>query len=126
MEKKLEFFETWALLEIMGHVKIAGKIRERNVFGVVMCEIEVPAIGNVPAWSKMYGGASIYSVTPLSEEDAKRKAEMLSAKPYETWEINNYVQEIVNERIESGTLIKPQLPAGPLNDEDIDLNDEEE
>lgn len=70
-----EAFE-WAIVEIMGHRKHAGRMREEERFGAKMCRIDVPTLvadpieeGTPMSWSVIgwvshcYGGPAIFSVT---------------------------------------------------------------
>ena len=59
---------SWAVVELMGHRKLAGLVSEEIRFGVPMCRIDVPANGEIAAFTQLYGGASIYAMTPVSEK----------------------------------------------------------
>lgn len=71
----------WAIVEIFGHRKHAGRIREEERFGAKLMRIDVPNKG-APAehgWTThYYGGASIFSMVPTDEATAIR-----INKPYE-------------------------------------------
>ncbi|MCF6120839.1 hypothetical protein L2449_28860 [Mesorhizobium muleiense] len=81
-----EGFE-WAIVEIFGHRKHAGRAREEERFGAKMLRIDVPtieivemkAIGLPPtrdqttAWTRhWYGGASLFSYTLTDEATVMR------------------------------------------------------
>lgn len=71
----------WAIVEIMGHRKHAGRIREVEQFGAKMVRVDIPIKGD-PAngWeTRLYGGGSIFSVS-YSDEATVMKAN----KPYES------------------------------------------
>ena len=60
----------WAIVEIFGHRKHAGRTREEERFGAKMLRIDVPTKGDPAAhgWTThYYGGASIFSFS-LSDE----------------------------------------------------------
>lgn len=65
----------WAIVEIFGHRKHAGKVREEERFGAKMLRIDVPLKGD-PAtngWeTHYYGGAAIFSFTLTDEASAMR------------------------------------------------------
>jgi len=73
--------ETWALVEVMGHVRYAGRISESTQFGVPLLRVEVPEIPGQPAFEKHLGGAAIYSITPCTEAVARAAAEEFCARP---------------------------------------------
>ncbi len=80
-------FETWGVLEIMGHVKFAGRISEEAVAGGSMVRIDVPASERWPAFSKLFGLGSVYSITPTSEEIARSQAAIFAKRPLQTLEL---------------------------------------
>ncbi len=82
----------WAIVEIMGHRRHAGRVREEERFGARMLRIDVPTIllvspaeegaaatATVDRWtSHYYGGSSIFSFTPTDEATV-----MKHNRPYE-------------------------------------------
>lgn len=76
----------WAVVEIMGHRKHAGRVREEERFGAKMLRVDVPTIilappaedGGQPVttvekWTThWYGGTSIFSFTLTDEESVMR------------------------------------------------------
>lgn len=71
----------WAIVEIFGHRRHAGRTREEERFGAKLLRVDVPNKG-APAehgWTThYYGGSSIFSFTPTDEASALR-----INKPYE-------------------------------------------
>lgn len=71
-----------AVIEIMGHRRIAGLVSEVTQFGVVMCRIDVPkatpAFGEAPEIidTQFYPGSALFSVHPCSFIDMMRDIEM--------------------------------------------------
>jgi len=62
-------FEGWAILEIMGHRKLAGYVSEATVAGVAMLRIDVPQ-GDKTV-TQFYAAQSIYALTPTTEETVR-------------------------------------------------------
>lgn len=66
----------WAIVEVFGHRKHAGRIREEERFGAKMLRVDVPTKGD-PAthgWAThWYGGSAIFSLT-LTDEATALKA----------------------------------------------------
>lgn len=62
-----EAVDTWAILEIMGHQRIAGKVREVARAGVQMLEVEVPEMDGKPSYVRRFSGSAIFSETPVPE-----------------------------------------------------------
>lgn len=71
----------WAIVEIFGHRRHAGRVREEERFGAKMLRLDIPKLvnGSEPGWTThYYGGASLFSFT-LTDEATVMKAN----KPYE-------------------------------------------
>jgi len=69
-------YEGWAIVEIMGHRRLAGHVSEATIAGAPMLRIDVPGKeeGAPPKATQFYGGASIFCLTPTTEELARREA----------------------------------------------------
>ena len=83
-------FETWAIVELLGHQKIAGQVSEQPLAGTNMLRIDVPETKSNPAFTRLVGGSAIYAINPCSEDVAKYVAENLMVKPIEAWDIREY------------------------------------
>lgn len=71
----------WAMVEIFGHRRHAGRAREEDRFGSKMLRIDVPIKGDPDknGWeTHWYGGSSIFSYTLTDEPSVMR-----SNRPYE-------------------------------------------
>lgn len=67
----------WAIVEIFGHRRHVGRVREEERFGTKMLRIDVPKVDPETAAlagyaSHYYGGGSIFSITPTDEDSAVR------------------------------------------------------
>lgn len=65
----------WAIVEIFGHRRHAGRARQEDRFGTKMLRIDVPVEGNPDekGWSThYYGGSSIFSYSLTDEASALR------------------------------------------------------
>ena len=63
--------EQWALLEIMGHERLAGRIEEVLVAGTKMLQVDVPATDKLPAFRRYLSPSSLFSITPVPEPVAR-------------------------------------------------------
>jgi hypothetical protein len=81
-------FECWGIVEIMGHLTIAGQVSEQSIAGVNMLRVDVPAVGGLDGYTKFFGGGSIYAITPTDEETARAAAAGLRQRPVEVWKLN--------------------------------------
>lgn len=78
-------FETFAIVELMGHQTIAGKVTEETLFGVAMMRVDVPKTQMVDGFTKYYSAGSIYCVTPTDEATAQAAAERFEQRPVQSW-----------------------------------------
>lgn len=63
--------QTWAVVELMGHVKTAGMVSEESHFGTVLLRVDVPAVDRQIARTEFYGGGAIYRLIPCEEQVAR-------------------------------------------------------
>lgn len=70
----------WAIVEVFGHRRHAGRAREEERFGAKMLRIDVPTNGDPSqGWVTIfYGGSSIFSYSLTDEATVMR-----TNKPYE-------------------------------------------
>lgn len=71
----------WAVVELMGHVTIAGRVSASTSLGVPLVRIDVPGFEGQEEHSELIGGNSIYRVVPCSEEYARNLVAYLKPKP---------------------------------------------
>lgn len=74
-------FEAWAIVEVMGHGKFAGYVSDQALGGASFVRVDVPAVDGQPAFTKFLGAASIFAITPCTEETAKRAARSFRSEP---------------------------------------------
>lgn len=72
--------QEYAIVEIFGHRKLAGRIMEVERFGAKLLRIDIPTEGDFAKGftSQFYGGSSIFSLTPTDLATVCR-----ANKPYE-------------------------------------------
>ena len=119
MTTSTSMFPCWAIVEVMGHQRYAGMVHEQQVAGVGMLRIDVPAVELVgrcvglEAYTKLVGVASIYALTPCTEQMAREFAAMIRKRPFELYD----VPRIGNSSVRSDDIDDNDLD-GYLNQED--------
>ena len=98
-------FKEWAIVELMGHVRIAGLVTEVERFGSKLGRIDIPNGDGFT--TQFFNGNSIYRLTPTTEEIARHLAQSTQPEPVHRWEL-------------------PKLNAGTPNAIDADLDDDDE
>lgn len=85
-EKQVENFEIWAILELMGHVKVAGKVTEEERFGGKLGRIDIP--DEADGFNTQYFGfAGVYRMTAVTEEVARYVARSNQGQPIHAWDL---------------------------------------
>jgi hypothetical protein len=97
MPEQSTVFNTWAIVEVMGHKRFAGFVTEQSFGIAALIRVDVPETeqparegwvngrwGNHPArttarYSKLIGVGSIYCITPCTEEVARKVATVIEA-----------------------------------------------
>lgn len=75
----------WAIAELMGHVRLAGRVSEEPMFGTALMRIDIP---DGDGYTAQYAsGGSIYRLTPCSEEVARAVVGSDRPMPIEPWEL---------------------------------------
>lgn len=78
-------FTGWAILELMGHVRVAGKISQVAQYGSPMGRIDIPSGDGFV--TQFFGGSSVYRITPCTEEIARGVAKHNKPEPVHSFEL---------------------------------------
>lgn len=89
-------FDQWAILELMGHVRTAGRVTEEEHFGAKLGRIDVPQADGKYV-TQLFGGASVYRLTLVSEEAARAVALANKPHPVQSWEMPKAIAPAVEE-----------------------------
>jgi len=94
-----EAFEGFAILELMGHRRLAGWVSEQTLAGVAFIRIDIPAEkeGTPHAlWdpdeqsygvTQFYSASAIYCLTPTTKETVLAVAGLNRPAPVQRWEL---------------------------------------
>ena len=80
-------FEGWCILELMGHRRLAGYVRETTLAGVGVLRLDVPEDGDAAAATQFYPPSSLYCMTPVTEAVARSVARSNRPQPVQQWEL---------------------------------------
>jgi hypothetical protein len=84
--------EMWALVELFGHNRIAGKVSEAEIGAGALIRVDVPAVKDREPLTKYYNVKSIYALTPVDESTARRMAESIEAAPVNSYSIDREIE----------------------------------
>lgn len=80
-------FEGWCIIEIMGHRRLAGMVREVTIAGAGFLRCDVPGAVGATMMTQFVPPASIYAITPTTEEIERAVALHNQAGPVTRWEL---------------------------------------
>jgi hypothetical protein len=113
-------FETWAIVELFGHNKIAGKVSEQTIGGSSMVRVDVPDTEASPKFTRLLNVSAIYAINPVTEEVAVGYAGRLQSKPIEAWDAREVLKRIDDMKKLNAPVSEPHGGAGFDGPEDDD------
>lgn len=90
--KKDNGFEQWCLLDLFGHVRLAGRVTEATIGGCSFLRCDVPEGEGYR--TEYYGNGAIYSLRPVSEEIARAFVESHQTAPVSPYEVSSLLKRI--------------------------------
>lgn len=82
-----ETYEGWSILELMGHRKLGGYVKEQEIAGHGFLRIDIPGPDGTVVATQFYSPASVYAMTPTTEPIAKAMATRYQPEPVQRWEL---------------------------------------
>lgn len=85
----------WAVVELMGHIRLAGRLTEEERFGTKMGRLDIPVQGGCSGVSatfcpgfitQYFGGGSVYRITIVTEDVARHVAKQSDPAPVSAYE----------------------------------------
>ena len=98
-------FSCWAMVELMGHQRIAGLITEKVFGSTVMLQVNVPQTADIPEFTRILSFSAIYAINPTTEEVARRIAASIREMPVLDYDMKRHVQTMLATAIEAGKYI---------------------
>lgn len=102
-------FEQWAIVEIFGHQKYAGLVTEQSLGGTNMVRVDIPETPRNRAFTKFFGGSSIFSLTPVGEEIARAMAANMDKQPVSVYDLPEEARDLLRKHRQAAL----PAPAGP-------------
>lgn len=93
-----EPFEEWAILELMGHRQLAGRIQEWEVAGHGFLRIDIyPFDAETAVATQFYNPKCVYGFHPVTEDVARWFAGHSFDGPVQRWQIAEKTSEKTSE-----------------------------
>jgi hypothetical protein len=103
---------TWAIVELMGHVRLAGRLTEEEKFGGKLGRLDIPQGDGFI--TQYFGSASVYRISLVTEDVARHVCKQTSPAPVSPWD---FPARLPAPRVESD---------GPGSVEDDEQDDDEQ
>ena len=93
-------FEQWAIVELFGHQRIAGRVTEQTIGGSSFVRVDVPPCESTEIaeatqpFTKLFGQGAIYAISFVDEAAAKYVARQIRAQPIDTYSLKRALTEI--------------------------------
>ena len=130
LQTEKQAFEQWAVIEIFGHQRIAGKVTEQTIGGCAFIRVDVPDLPEktvddygqprsmppIAGFTKLYGNGAIYSMSFVDEAIAKATAQQLRVLPIDSYTLRDALKSANPETLQ-------KMLAAP--DDDIDDAEEQ-
>lgn len=113
-------FESFAIVELMGHARIAGKVSEQVIGGAAMLRVDVPETSEQSAFTKFYAPNAVYAITPVEEKIVKIAAEQFQERPVQARVLPLNTPTLVEKVVEQSDTENDE---DCLPDEDWDADD---
>jgi hypothetical protein len=79
-------FGHWAIVELMGHRKLAGHVTEQEIAGSSFLRLDIHS-ENHPVVTQYYSPGAVYCITPTTEEIARKMGERSRPQPVTRYEL---------------------------------------
>jgi hypothetical protein len=90
-------FESWAIVEVMGHSRYAGFVTERSIGGTSFLQVEVPEVDGAPGFTKILGATAIFAITPVEEAIARAEAQFSASREFRKLNLPAEIHEAIRE-----------------------------
>lgn len=80
-------FSEWAILELMGHRRLAGLLSEQEIAGKGFLRLDIPGEDSTVA-TQFYAPGAVYCITPTTEEVARSVAKANWSEPVTRYELD--------------------------------------
>lgn len=122
-----EKFDQWAIVELFGHQRIAGRVTEQTIGGCAFVRVDVPDLNNpvegkppIPGFTKLFGNGAIYGISFVDEATARFTARQLRVQPIDTWAMESAIKAMDPAKVQR-LLTPPADQAYAVEDDGIPL-----
>lgn len=86
-------FEHWALVELMGHQSVAGRVSEESVAGQSFLRVDIPHASGETACTRFYSPSAVYCISPVDRQIAIGLAAKHKVRPVTIYDLQRLIQD---------------------------------
>ena len=110
--------QQWAIVELFGHQRIAGRISEQEIGGQKFVRVDVPEIerteyegrvSKIAAHTKSFGAGAIYAINWVDERAARVAAHSIKHTPIDEYSLRDALRSMTDTD-------RQRLLAAPVRD----------
>lgn len=80
-------FDEWCIVELLGHRRLAGRVREVQLAGAGFLRLDIPATATHGEQTQFVSPGSVYALHPTTEAIATAVAARCRNEPAHRWEL---------------------------------------
>ena len=90
-----EKIELFAVVELFGRQRIAGKVTEHAFGTSIFVRVDVPETASQPSFTRLINPSAIYAINPVTEPVMIEMAKSIQQKPIEAWDVREMVKKLI-------------------------------
>ena len=90
-----EKIELFAVVELFGHQRIAGKVTEQAFGSSTFVRIDVPETHQQPKFTRLVNPSAVYAINPVTEDVMITMANSIQQKPIDAWDVRVMVDKMI-------------------------------
>lgn len=113
IEEGLErHFEAWGVVDLFGHIRLAGRISEQAIGGETFIRVDVPN-SDETFHTRLFGKGAIYSMSLTDEPIAREYAKRSGTRPVSAYDVAALVKDAAPAKLSALS-----VPAADDDDQD--------
>lgn len=81
-------FDEWCVVELLGHRRLAARVREVTLAGAGMLRLDEPATTNTQSRTQYVSPGSVYALHPTTEQVVTTMCAQWATEPVSRWDLH--------------------------------------